>query len=74
MVVDSVSAVLELKQEYVKPFPEMTTSVQSRFITGIGSLKHDGRDRMLILLDIASLVASMKIGAIVEEEFAAASA
>jgi purine-binding chemotaxis protein CheW len=67
-VVDSVSDVLELKRDDVKPFPEMTTSVESRFITGIGSLKHDGADRMLILLDIASLVASMKIGSIANEE------
>jgi purine-binding chemotaxis protein CheW len=67
-VVDSVSDVLELKQEEVKPFPQMTTSVESRFITGIGSLKHDGQDRMLILMDIASLVASMKIGATIAME------
>jgi len=72
VVVDSVSDVLELKPDDVKPFPEMTTSVESRFITGIGSLKHDGHDRMLILLDIASLIRSMKIGSVAEEELAAA--
>lgn len=71
-VVDSVSDVLELKADDVKPFPEMTTAMESRFITGIGSLKHDGAERMLILLDIASLVASMKIGAFAEQELAAA--
>jgi purine-binding chemotaxis protein CheW len=71
-VVDSVSDVLALKPEDVKPFPEVTSSIESRFITGIGSLKHDGHDRMLILLDIASLVASMKVGAILEREFATA--
>jgi purine-binding chemotaxis protein CheW len=70
-VVDSVSDVLALKASDVKPFPDMTTSVASCFITGIGSLKHDGSDRMLILLDIASLVASMKIGAMDAERLAA---
>jgi purine-binding chemotaxis protein CheW len=69
-VVDSVSDVLELKPDDVKAFPDMTASVESRFITGIGSLKHDGHDRMLILMDIASLVASMKFGAGLEQELA----
>jgi len=72
VVVDSVSDVLELKQEDIKPFPEMTTSVESRFITGIGSLKHDGRNRMLILLDIASLVGNLKNGAVIADELAVA--
>lgn len=71
VVVDSVSDVLRLKPNDVKPFPQMTASVESRFITGIGSLKHDGTERMVILLDIASLVASMKTGAVVEELVAA---
>lgn len=66
-VVDSVSDVLELKAGDIKPFPDMATSVESRFITGIGSLTHDGAERMLILLDIASLVASMKVGALIDE-------
>ena len=42
-------------------FRRMSTSTGSRFITGIGSLKHDGRDRMLILLDIEALVGSVKM-------------
>ena len=66
-VVDSVSDVLELKQDDVKPFPELTTALESHFITGIGSVRHDGAERMLILLDIASLVASMKFGAVAAE-------
>ncbi len=71
-VVDSVSDVLELKADDVKPFPEMSASSESQFITGIGSLKHDGAERMLILLDIAALVVSMKIGSFAEEAVAAA--
>ena len=62
-VVDSVSDVVDLKPGDVKPFPEMSTCVEARFITGIGSLSHDGANRMLILLDIAGLTASMQLGA-----------
>ena len=71
-VVDSVSDVLKLDADDIKPFPDTTSSVASRFITGIGSLKHDGHERMLILVDIASLVASMKVGVPSEEELVAA--
>jgi purine-binding chemotaxis protein CheW len=61
-VVDSVSDVIELKQEEVNPFPDLATSMDSHFITGIGSVQQDGAQRTLILLDIASLVACMKLG------------
>ena len=66
-VVDSVSDVIELKQEEVKPFPAMTSSMESRFITGIGSVQHEGAERTLILLDIVSLVSSMKLALAAEE-------
>jgi purine-binding chemotaxis protein CheW len=72
VVVDSVSDVLELSKDDVKPFPGMSTSIEVSCITGIGSLKHDGHDRMLILLDIAALIAGIKDGGFVEEELAAA--
>ena len=50
-VVDSVSDVLELSPEHVKPAPEVSTGTD-RFITGIGSVG----DRMLILTDIEALM------------------
>ena len=56
-VVDSVSDVLKLGAEDIKPFPEMSSAIESGFITGIGSIKADGRNRMLILMDIVALVA-----------------
>jgi purine-binding chemotaxis protein CheW len=62
IVVDSVSDVLDLKAGDVKPIPEMFTGIDSQFIAGIGSLKTEGVDRMLILLDIAALIASMDLG------------
>ena len=57
-VVDSVSDVLELSSDAIKPAPEMASSVEASYITGIGSVA----DRMLILMDIESLMASPEMG------------
>ncbi|GAP38536.1 chemotaxis protein CheW [Piscinibacter sakaiensis] len=59
-VVDSVSDVLELAPEAVKPAPEMNSVVDTSFITGIGSVG----DRMLILMDIEALMSSADMGLI----------
>jgi len=59
-VVDSVSDVLELGAGTVKPAPDMHTSVDTSFITGIGSIN----DRMLILMDIEGLMTSADMGLI----------
>jgi purine-binding chemotaxis protein CheW len=57
-VVDSVSDVLELSQDLIKPAPEMHTSVDTSFITGIASVG----ERMLILMDIEALMSSADMG------------
>ena len=57
-VVDSVSDVLELAQDTIKPAPEMASAVDASFITGIGSVG----ERMLILLDIEGMMVSEKMG------------
>jgi purine-binding chemotaxis protein CheW len=57
-VVDSVSDVLELKSDTIKPAPDMATAIDEGYITGIGSIN----DRMLILMDIESLMASAEMG------------
>ena len=57
-VVDSVSDVLELTQELIRPAPEMSSSVDVSFITGIASVG----ERMLILMDIAALMGSADMG------------
>ena len=58
-VVDSVSDVLELAQENIRPAPEMaSSSVDTAFITGIASVG----ERMLILMDIESLMSSPDMG------------
>lgn len=52
MVVDSVSDVIALEPEQVHPAPEMGGGMDTRYLTGLGSLE----DRMLILVDIESLI------------------
>jgi purine-binding chemotaxis protein CheW len=42
----------------VKPAPEMNASIDTGFITGIGSVG----ERMLILMDIEALMSSAEMG------------
>ena len=62
MVVDSVSDVLELKNEQIRTAPEFNGSVDATFITGLGSVvQGEGESqttRMLILVDIEQLMSS----------------
>jgi purine-binding chemotaxis protein CheW len=57
-VVDSVSDVLQLSQDLIKPAPEMNTTVDTGFITGIASVG----ERMLILMDIEALMSGADMG------------
>lgn len=60
-VVDSVSDVLELPRDQIRPAPEMASStVDTAFITGIASVG----ERMLILMDIEALMAAPDMGLI----------
>ena len=63
-VVDSVSDVLALDKDTVKPAPEMSSAVDTSFITGIGTVKNGEEHRMLILMDIEGLMASDEMGLI----------
>jgi purine-binding chemotaxis protein CheW len=63
-VVDSVSDVLELGKDTIKPAPEMAAAVDTRFITGIGTVKAGDEQRMLILMDIEALMSSAEMGLI----------
>jgi purine-binding chemotaxis protein CheW len=40
----------------------MAAAIDTSFITGIGSIKTDNHDRMLILMDIEALMASADMG------------
>jgi len=57
-VVDSVSDVVDLGAEQVKPALEIDGSVNAGFIAGIGVLEHGDVRRMLILVDIEQLMSS----------------
>jgi purine-binding chemotaxis protein CheW len=63
-VVDSVSDVIELTKDHLKPAPDLSSSIESNFITGIGSVKNGDAERMLILMDIEGLMSSAEMGLI----------
>ncbi|MBS4098144.1 MAG: chemotaxis protein CheW [Sulfuricella sp.] len=54
MVVDGVSDVITLQADQIKPAPEFGSTLDTKYVTGIGTL--DGR--MLILVDIEKLMTS----------------
>jgi purine-binding chemotaxis protein CheW len=67
-VVDSVSDVLELSREQIKPAPSLSTGVDGSYITGIGAVKsghgESESERMLVLIDIEGLMSSADMGLI----------
>jgi len=62
MVVDSVSDVITLKPEQIKPAPEMGAVLDTDYLIGLGTLD----ERMLILVDIDKLMTSAEMGLIAE--------
>jgi purine-binding chemotaxis protein CheW len=62
MVVDSVSDVVTLTEDQIRPAPDMGTSVETDYLRGLGTVG----ERMLILLDIDKLLQSDELGLITE--------
>ncbi len=62
VVVDSVSDVLDLKAENIRPAPAFSGAIDARHITGIASVEQDQHERMLMLLDIDQLMAGTSTG------------
>lgn len=58
IVVDSVSDVMELSSESIRPAPDIDSVIDNSCILGLGSVG----DRMLILLDIEKLMSSTDMG------------
>lgn len=54
IVVDGVSDVLALRADQVKPAPDFTSTLSTKYLLGLGSLDN----RMLILVDIEKLLNS----------------
>lgn len=58
IVVDSVSDVLSLTDEQIRPTPELSSVIDTEFISGLGTVD----ERMLILIDIEKLMNSPSMG------------
>jgi purine-binding chemotaxis protein CheW len=61
-VVDSVSDVIDLSDEQVKPAPEFNDRVDTSFITGLAPITQGEEQRTLILMDIEKLMSSPEMG------------
>ena len=58
MVVDSVSDVIALAPDQVRPAPDFSSTFDVRYITGLGTVDQ----RMLILVDIEQLMSASDMG------------
>jgi len=63
-VVDSVSDVVELSADQIKPAPVFNASTDADHVIGIGVIPQREGERMLILLDIDKLMSSFDMGLI----------
>jgi purine-binding chemotaxis protein CheW len=59
-VVDSVSDVMEIPSDAVRPAPEVNSAIDASYIRGLAQIG----DRMVILLDIESMLMSHDMGLI----------
>lgn len=57
IVVDGVSDVIALSTEQVRPAPEFGATMDTRYITGLGTVE----ERMIILVDIEQLMTSQEM-------------
>ena len=62
IVVDSVSDVLALSAEQIKPAPAFNAMLDASYITGLGSVTSSEGERMLILADIELLMSGPDMG------------
>lgn len=66
MVVDGVSDVIQLSADNLRPAPDFSSTLDTRYIVGLGTVD----DRMIIVVDIERLMSSQDM-ALVEEAAAA---
>ena len=68
-VVDSVSDVIELRGDEIRPAPPMGDSMDTSYLTGIGTIADAGAgERLLILVDIESLLRNSALGLVELED------
>jgi len=60
VVVDSVSDVVALTADQMKPVPSVSAADDADFVTGVGTVD----DRMLVLIDLEKLLADQDVSAI----------
>ena len=60
IVVDSVSDVITLSDEQIKPAPDFSAHMDTGYLIGLGTVN----ERMLILMDIEKLMSSREMGMI----------
>lgn len=63
-VVDSVSDVIKLDADQIRPAPEFNGRAGVAHVTGIGCIQQGARERVLVLLDVEHLMADADIGLI----------
>jgi purine-binding chemotaxis protein CheW len=57
IVVDGVSDVIALDASQIRPVPDLVSSIDTRFLVGLGAVEN----RMLILVDIERLMTSQEM-------------
>jgi len=62
VVVDSVSDVIVLGPDQIRPIPAFNGTTDTEHITGIRALRQGDQDRMLILMDIQQLLRKPDVG------------
>jgi len=61
LVADAVREVVRLAPEQVRPAPPFSSAVEAAWITGLGAVKDGDRERLIILVDLAALVAECDV-------------
>jgi purine-binding chemotaxis protein CheW len=62
VVVDSVSDVLDIGADQIKPPPAFGATLEASYISGLGTVTSGDAQRMLILTDIEQLLSSTDLG------------
>jgi len=63
VVVDSVSDVVTLSADAIKPAPQFETTLDTRFITGLANVD----DRMLIIMNMEAMMSNAELGMLAKE-------